>query len=216
METSSALQYIEQYLLDELSPVGLGSFSTENRWKNEAKPEVSTSQSQSLYSQASSSDSCLTASNFNSLDVDDFFKFSPKFPGFEFESKPQFVHLTTPNSFSSNANAFNFQVKPQIARVSAVKPHASSNSEPENSNSGEKSKHYRGVRQRPWGSSQLRSEIPHGKKGKRSRDDGDGGDESQVKSVKREKDDDATKARDNGDATSDAVNMDVVFGFGIG
>ncbi|KAK8603570.1 hypothetical protein V6N13_096045 [Hibiscus sabdariffa] len=115
METSSALQYIEQYLLDELSPVGLGSFSTENRWKNEAKPEVSTSQSQSLYSQASSSDSCLTASNFNSLDVDDFFKFSPKFPGFEFESKPQFVHLTTPNSFSSNANAFNFQRSPTKA-----------------------------------------------------------------------------------------------------
>ncbi|KAE8661841.1 ERF105 protein [Hibiscus syriacus] len=183
METSSALQYIERCLLDEFYPPELESFSPENQWKEASKPEVSTSQSQSFYSQTSSSGSCVTVSNFNSVDGDDFFNFSPKFPGFEFESRPQSVDLTTPKPFSSNANAFGFQVKPQIAKISAVKPQASSNSSsnsrnrkpslkislphkvewihfgkpdltnavPENSNSEEKNKHYRGVRQRPWG-----------------------------------------------------------------
>ncbi|XVE65147.1 hypothetical protein DITRI_Ditri07aG0157900 [Diplodiscus trichospermus] len=186
-EVSSVLQYIKQYLLDELSPVGSRSFSSENQWINEAKPEVSISQSESLHSQTSSSDSSFTVSNFNCLDDDDdFFKFSPNFPGFEsngsdvfeFESKPQIIDLTTPEPLSSNA--FEFEVKPQIAELSAAKPQLSSNSrsqnrkpslkislphkvewiqfgkpdltkaEPKKSNSEDK-KHYRGVRQRPWG-----------------------------------------------------------------
>ncbi|KAK8483826.1 hypothetical protein V6N13_073406 [Hibiscus sabdariffa] len=176
METSSALQYIEQYLLDESSPAESESFSTANQWKNESKSEVSTSRSRSFYSQTSSSGSSVTVSNFNSVNDDDFFNFSPKFPGFEFESKPQFVDLTTPKPFSSNAYAFGFEAKPQITKISAAKPHAShnrkpslkislpqkvqwihfgkpdlTNAEPESSNSDEKSKHYRGVRQRPWG-----------------------------------------------------------------
>ncbi|EOY24239.1 Ethylene response factor 5, putative [Theobroma cacao] len=193
METSSevscALQYIKQYLLDEFSPVGLGStFSCKYQWITEAKPEVSTSQSESLYSQTSSSDSSLTVSNFNCLDDDDFFRFSPHFPGFKpngsdvfkFESKPQIVDLTTPKSLSSNASAFEFEEKPQIVALSATNPQASLNSssqnrkpslkislpnkvewiqfgkpdlaqvEPKNSNSEDR-KHYRGVRQRPWG-----------------------------------------------------------------
>ncbi|XVE57594.1 hypothetical protein DITRI_Ditri04bG0102700 [Diplodiscus trichospermus] len=190
METSvsSALQYIKQYLLDEFSPVGLGSFSTEIQWITEPKPEVSTSQSESLYSQTSSSDSSLTVSNFYCLNDDDFFKFSPSILGFEsngsdvfeFESKPQITDLTTPKSLSSNAGAFQSEVKPQIVKRPAAKPQVSSNGnsqnrkpslqillpqkvewiqfgkpdstqeERKNSNSGDK-KHYRGVRQRPWG-----------------------------------------------------------------
>ncbi|KAK5777512.1 hypothetical protein PVK06_045479 [Gossypium arboreum] len=128
-EVSSALQYIEQYLLDEnqFTPAGLGSFSTANQWINEPIPEVSTSPSQSLCSQTSTSDSCLTLSNFNCLDVDDFFNFSPNFPGFEsnrmdvfeFDSKPQFIHLTAPKPF---------EFAPQITELSAVKPPAPSNS----------------------------------------------------------------------------------------
>ncbi|GMJ06097.1 ethylene responsive element binding factor 5, ETHYLENE RESPONSIVE ELEMENT BINDING FACTOR 5 [Hibiscus trionum] len=267
METCSALQYIERYLLDEFTPVESESFSTENQWKNESKSEVSTSRSSSF-------GSCVTVSNFNSVDDDDFFNFSPKFPGFEFESKSQFIDLTTPMPFSSNANAFAFEVKPQIAKISAAKPQASQNRKPslkillpnkvewihfgkpdltnaetQTSNSGEKSKHYRGVRQRPWGkfAAEIRDPTRKGARvwlgtfdtaieaakaydraafklrgskailnfpleagrlnvtavdgeRKRSRDDDGAAEESQVKAVKKENDDDVTKARDNGDA----------------
>ncbi|XWS38626.1 hypothetical protein CRYUN_Cryun19dG0146800 [Craigia yunnanensis] len=135
-EVSNALQYIKHYLLDEFSPVVFGSFSSENQWINEAKPEVSTSQSESLYSQTPSSDSSLTVFNFNCLDDDDFFKFSPNFPGFEpngsnvfeFESKPQIIDLTTPKPLSSNAGAFEFEVKPEISELSMAKPQVYSNS----------------------------------------------------------------------------------------
>ncbi|XVF10890.1 hypothetical protein REPUB_Repub07fG0222400 [Reevesia pubescens] len=171
-EVSTALQYIRQYLLDELSPVGFGSFSSENQsiTESNSKTEVSTS----------SSNSFLTVSNFNCVDDDDFFKISPSFPGFEYESKPQILDLTSPKPLSSNASAFGFEVEPQIAEFSATKRQVSSNSssqnrkpslkislpnkvewiqfgkpyltkaEPKNTNSEDK-KHYRGVRQRPWG-----------------------------------------------------------------
>ncbi|XP_022735991.1 ethylene-responsive transcription factor 5-like [Durio zibethinus] len=180
-EVSSVLQYIKQHLLDEFSPVGLGSFSSENQWITEPKPEVSTSQT-------SSSDSSLTVSNFNCFDDDDFFKFPHKFPGFEsngsgvfeFESKPQIINLTTPKPLSSNAFAFKFEVKPQIVELSATKPPIYSNSSCQNrkpslkislphkvewiqfgkqdlthtkpkNSNSEDNKHYRGVRRRPWG-----------------------------------------------------------------
>ncbi|XP_022718559.1 ethylene-responsive transcription factor 5-like [Durio zibethinus] len=185
-EVSSALYYIEQYLLDEFSPVGLGSFSGENQWITEPKPEISTSQSESLYSQTSSSESSLTVSNFDCLNDDDFFRFSPNLfqsngsDVFEFESKPQIIDLTTPKCLSSNAGTSEFVVKPQIVELSLEKPQVSSNSssenrkpslnislphkvewiqfgkpdltqaEPKNSKS-ENKRHYRGVRQRPWG-----------------------------------------------------------------
>ncbi|GMJ04846.1 ethylene responsive element binding factor 5, ETHYLENE RESPONSIVE ELEMENT BINDING FACTOR 5 [Hibiscus trionum] len=149
-EVSNALQYIKRYLLDESSPVGSRSFSSE------PKPPVSTSES--LYSQTSTS-------GFNSLDDDDFFHFSPDFIGFQFESKPK--------SFPSTACAFEFQVKPRIASLYVAKPKASSNSSSRNRKPSlnislppkveqiqfgtpdlthaEPKKHYRGVRQRPWG-----------------------------------------------------------------
>ncbi|MBA0862399.1 hypothetical protein Goshw_007958 [Gossypium schwendimanii] len=182
-EVSSRLQYIEQYLLDEnqFPPVGLWSFSNENQWTNYPKSEVSNSQSHSLYSQTSTSDSCLTASNFNSLDEDDFFNFTTNFPGFEsnqsdvfeFDSKPQFIYLTTPKPLTSDATACEFRVKSRSSSNSTSNSQSRKPSlkislphkvewiqfgkpdltevKPKNSNTEEKSKHYRGVRQRPWG-----------------------------------------------------------------
>ncbi|KAE8678013.1 Detected protein of unknown function [Hibiscus syriacus] len=165
-EVSSTLQYIKRYLLDELSPVGLGSFSTQNQWITETKPQVSTSKLE-----ISSSDSSLTVSDFNSVDDNDFFQFSPNFLGFQFESKPKVIDLTTPKSFSSNAGAFGFEFKPQT--LSAAKPEVSSNSSSRTRKpslkislppkveqiqfgtpdltQAEPKKHYRGVRRRPWG-----------------------------------------------------------------
>ncbi|XP_039030063.1 ethylene-responsive transcription factor 5-like isoform X2 [Hibiscus syriacus] len=180
-EVSSALQYIKHYLLDELSPVGLGKFSSENQWINEAISQVSTAKPESLYSQTSSCCSSLTEASFNCLEEDDFFKFSPNFSGFqpngnnvfEFESKPHIIDLTTPTPLSSNGISLEFEAKPQITQVSLSsdsrirKPSLKislpqkvewiqfdkpdlTRPEPKESNSGDK-KHYRGVRQRPWG-----------------------------------------------------------------
>ncbi|KAK8650233.1 hypothetical protein V6N13_139879 [Hibiscus sabdariffa] len=153
METSSevwsALQYIKHYLLDELSPVGLGDQN----------------QSESLYSQTSSSGSCLTetGSGFNLLEDDDFFRFSPNFPEtsvFEFDSKPQIIHLITPfkpefTQLSSTCNSkvgkpsLKISLPHKVEWIQFDKPDLTP-SEPSNSNSEDK-KHYRGVRQRPWG-----------------------------------------------------------------
>ncbi|MBA0851811.1 hypothetical protein Goshw_026675 [Gossypium schwendimanii] len=284
-EVISALQHIKQYLLGEFSPVELGSVSSGNQWLPESKPRVSTSGSESLLS----SDSSLTVSNFNCLDDDDdFFQFSTDFPGFQFESKPQIIDLTTPKSLSLNAGAFEFEVKPQIAQISTTKHKVSSNSssqnrkrslkislphkkeqiqfgksdlaqaEPRVSNSEDK-KHYRGVRQRPWGkfAAEIRDPTRRGSRmwlgtfetaieaakaydrtafklrgskailnfpleagtsdtsaddleRKRSRDDGES-EERQVKAVKREKDDEVTKTRENCEVPLTPSNWNAFF-----
>ncbi|KAE8678015.1 Detected protein of unknown function [Hibiscus syriacus] len=140
-EVSSTLQYIKRYLLDELSPVGLGSFSTQNQWITETKPQVSTSKSET-----SCSDSSLT-------------------------SKPKIIDIATPKSFSSNAGAFGFEFKPQTlsaAKPEVSSNSSSRNRKPSlkislppkveqiqfgtpDLTQAEPKKHYRGVRRRPWG-----------------------------------------------------------------
>ncbi|GMJ08101.1 hypothetical protein HRI_004479300 [Hibiscus trionum] len=97
----STLQYIKQYLLDEFSPVGLGSFSSENKWITEAKPQASTSESDALYSQTSTSDSSLSVSDFDSVDNDDFSRFSAG--AFEFQVKHHIFPSAKPR-FSSNSS----------------------------------------------------------------------------------------------------------------
>ncbi|KDP39919.1 hypothetical protein JCGZ_03450 [Jatropha curcas] len=157
-QLTSALELIEQHLLgDLLSPV-----------------------SSSCSSSTSSTDSSISISDyFNPNDTDDdFLQFEakPQFIDlttpksfefdsnslFEFESKPQI-----PQSFgitqSNNKDFFDFDSKPQIQvnRKPSLKislpnktewiQFAKSNQEPVQSNSVEEKRHYRGVRQRPWG-----------------------------------------------------------------
>ncbi|KAK8510849.1 hypothetical protein V6N13_097586 [Hibiscus sabdariffa] len=150
-EVSSALQYIKHYLLDELSPVQ----------NQRIKPQVSTFQSESLYSQTSSTgSSCLTVTEtgFNRLEDDDFF--FPETSVFEFESKPQIIHLITPKAsettqLSSSCNSkvwkplLTVSLPHKVEWIQFDKPDLT-RSEPRKSNPQDK-RHYRGVRQRPWG-----------------------------------------------------------------
>ncbi|GMI63965.1 ethylene responsive element binding factor 5, ETHYLENE RESPONSIVE ELEMENT BINDING FACTOR 5 [Hibiscus trionum] len=148
MEASSevsTLQYIKQYLLDEFSPVGLGSFSYENQWITEAKLQASTSESDPLYSQTSTSDSSLSISDFDSVDDDDFSRFSAG--AFEFQLKPQIFPAAKPR-FSSNSSPQNrkpslkISLPPNVEQIRFGTPDLTQ---------AEPKKHYRGVRQRPWG-----------------------------------------------------------------
>ncbi|KAK8578955.1 hypothetical protein V6N13_142203 [Hibiscus sabdariffa] len=81
----------------------------------------------------------------------DFFHFSPNSLAFQFHSKPKLIHL--------NASAFHFDVKPPPPKP---KPSNSHNRKPSLNISlppkltpdlphADPNKHYRGVRQRPWG-----------------------------------------------------------------
>ncbi|KAK8626200.1 hypothetical protein V6N13_133851 [Hibiscus sabdariffa] len=143
-EVSSTLQFIKQHLLDEFSPVGLPSFSSDNQWITEANPQVSTS-----YSQNSSSASSLTVSDFNSVDDDDFSRFSPDFLGFQFDSKPQLLSAAAAKpKFSSSSSSQNrkpllkIALPPKAEQIRFGAPDLAQ---------AEPKKHYRGVRQRPWG-----------------------------------------------------------------
>ncbi|KAI4315217.1 hypothetical protein L6164_028050 [Bauhinia variegata] len=197
----SALEQIKLHLLGELSPVGtfstaLCSSPTENLWFDEANLADSTSQSDSLCSQSSSSASSTNVSDYFTEIFDFPMNSMPSAENqvnlFEIESKPQVIDLSTPkmeteisqlhNNFSqfesnsqSNSGIFEFQ-----PRTQNVEKKAQSNRKPSlqisvpkktewiqfgnpdeqqefpemfeqnNSNQADK-RHYRGVRQRPWG-----------------------------------------------------------------
>ncbi|GLT91106.1 hypothetical protein SLE2022_090130 [Rubroshorea leprosula] len=165
-ELSSALELIEFHLFGELSPIGGFSGSI----VSEAKPDVSS----------------ISKVDSECLGTSDFFEFSPNLTSFpingsdifEFESKAEFVDLTTPGNHDSrsesNAAAFEFGVKPEVhtktssekrkpsLKISLPKEtewtqFADPKSQPDQALAkakkpkAEESRHYRGVRQRPWG-----------------------------------------------------------------
>lgn len=173
-----ALGFIEQHLFGENYPLGKsyaefinsGSDFTASQWMEEPRVQISSSQTSTSGSYATTSDySCLNTNAF-----------------FEFDSKPQTVDVVAPVSSESTTDSFEFDLKPQFESNNYFsefesKPNKSSKSnpqsgrkpslkispptktgwlnftgqkkdpEPQNSNVKEEKTHYRGVRQRPWG-----------------------------------------------------------------
>ncbi|KAF2315070.1 hypothetical protein GH714_038099 [Hevea brasiliensis] len=108
-QVASALEIIEQHLLgDLLSPVGISCSSSASTTSliDNVNMELSSSQSVSDCSRASSSDSAFSIDDYFNFDnIDDDF--------FEFEAKPQIIPLTTAKSSDSNSS-FEFDSKPQL------------------------------------------------------------------------------------------------------
>uniref|UniRef100_A0A5B7BJB1 Putative ethylene-responsive transcription factor 5 n=1 Tax=Davidia involucrata TaxID=16924 RepID=A0A5B7BJB1_DAVIN len=142
------------------------------------KSEVSSSQSDSFCcSQMSSSDSPITISDYlisDEVNHTDIFNFVPNSINFEqnqcdffeFESKPQIIDLTTPKSLNLNfqsgsQSSFNDRKPSLKIDLRPVKKmerlEFSESTQPstvvsvQKPSNTEESRHYRGVRQRPWG-----------------------------------------------------------------
>uniref|UniRef100_A0A5B7A439 AP2/ERF domain-containing protein n=1 Tax=Davidia involucrata TaxID=16924 RepID=A0A5B7A439_DAVIN len=142
------------------------------------KSEVSSSQSDSFCcSQMSSSDSPITISDYlisDEVNHTDIFNFVPNSINFEqnqcdffeFESKPQIIDLTTPKSLNLNfqsgsQSSFNDRKPslkidlPPVKKLERLEfPESTQPStvvSVQKPSNAEERKHYRGVRQRPWG-----------------------------------------------------------------
>ncbi|PON64581.1 AP2/ERF transcription factor [Parasponia andersonii] len=175
---ASKLEYIKQHLLGDFSPVGVSNFD-QNEWSSEVNTGFSTSQSDSLCSKTSSSDSMIGVSSyfeFTSSEIrfepnaNEFFDFEPK-PDlidlstsesrnltsrssnssfefeFEFESKPQILHRTSSQSNRKPSLTISLPLKTEWIQFGAPNPQVSV----QKPLAEEDRKHYRGVRQRPWG-----------------------------------------------------------------
>lgn len=176
----TALELIKQHLFGELSPIGssvtdlsnTSSIFTSFDCSSSVKTEVTTSQSDSLCSQTSSCESSNVISNFlnsNEVNMTYLFDFVPKSINFEqngtdffeFESKPQIIDLTSPNSSSlSSSSLSSIDRRPSLKLDlppgkkfewlefgEPAKPVVSV----QKSSTTEERQHYRGVRRRPWG-----------------------------------------------------------------
>ncbi|KAJ1391712.1 DNA-binding domain superfamily [Sesbania bispinosa] len=163
----SALNRIKLHLLGELSPLPQRTSSTEhtqnNLWFQFDESNTASSQSDSLCSQSSSSDSSSYLTELLDLPTDSM--------PFVFEFKPQIIDLeaeTSPFDFSFS----NAQAKSDPGSQAVEKKQTQSNRKPslqislpkktewihfgeaevqEMAAQPEEKKHYRGVRQRPWG-----------------------------------------------------------------
>ncbi|XP_027335357.1 ethylene-responsive transcription factor 5 [Abrus precatorius] len=152
----SALNRIKLHLLGELSPLPI-SQNEQQPWFQFHQTNPSPSKSQS-----SSSDSSISLNHY----FTDLLEAETQVPLFEFDSKPQVIDLQTPKPLASNSSSSPQQSqekKPQLTRKPSLQISLPNKTEwiqfgnpdpnPEvfvKQNQPEK-KHYRGVRQRPWG-----------------------------------------------------------------
>jgi len=140
----SALNRIKLHLLGELSPLA----TPQNKQPSSQFNETNNSPSQS-----SSSDSCLSFDHY----LTELLEPEIQLPLFEFDSKPQIIDLDTPKPLTSVHKKPQSNRKPslQISLPKKTEWIQFGNPDPNPAvvlpeNQPEK-KHYRGVRQRPWG-----------------------------------------------------------------
>ncbi|KAG5039820.1 hypothetical protein AAZX31_05G061400 [Glycine max] len=132
----SALKRIKLHLLGELSPL--------------ATPQNKFDQTNPSPSESSNSESSSISLNHYFTDL---LEPEIEFPLFEFDSKPQVIDLETPKTLISAEKKPQFNRKPSLLIAVPKKTEWIQFGNPEVAapeNQPEK-KHYRGVRQRPWG-----------------------------------------------------------------
>ncbi|RDX99656.1 Ethylene-responsive transcription factor 5, partial [Mucuna pruriens] len=145
----SALKRIKLHLLGELSPLGTP--------QNKQQPWFEFDEANPSPSQSSTSDSGISLNHY----FTDLLQPETQFPLFEFDSRPQIINLETPKPLKSET----VQKKGQLNRKPSLQISLPNKTEwirfgnpdpnpevevvpPENQ---PEKKHYRGVRQRPWG-----------------------------------------------------------------
>ncbi|CAB4309924.1 unnamed protein product [Prunus armeniaca] len=177
LDQVSALELIKNHLLGEFSPAAKSSVTElsdsassfpQNQWSPEANSDLSRSQSDSLCSKSSSTfDSSIEISDY--LNSNEIFEFEFNSTDFlDFEAKPQVIDLTTPkvrrfepqllnrtppkpaNPTRKPALTVSLPNKTEWIHFASSDPAMKAPVQKSSSNE-EKKKHYRGVRQRPWG-----------------------------------------------------------------
>ncbi|TKY55486.1 Ethylene-responsive transcription factor 5 [Spatholobus suberectus] len=139
----SALNRIKLHLLGELSPL--------NTPQQQQQPWFEFEETNPSPSQSSTSDSSISLNHY----FTELLAPETQFPLFEFDSKPQIIDLETPKPFKPSSNQQLFEKKAQLNRKPSLQISLPKKTEwirfgnPE-APAPEK-KHYRGVRQRPWG-----------------------------------------------------------------
>ncbi|KAL2321535.1 hypothetical protein Fmac_025914 [Flemingia macrophylla] len=145
----SALNRIKMHLLGELSPLntpqGKHNHHQQTWFQSNPSPPRSSNSDSSI-----SLDHCFT----------ELLEPQAQFPLFEFDSNPQLIDLETPKTFNSSSNQqgekkgqLNRKPSLQISLPKKTEWIQFGNPDPEAAAPAaeEEKKHYRGVRQRPWG-----------------------------------------------------------------
>ncbi|XP_002534390.2 ethylene-responsive transcription factor 5 [Ricinus communis] len=178
-EVASALNHIKQHLLgDLLSPVAAATSSSTSNLHLSSTSQSDSNCSSAIDSvipiniidddffEFEAKPQIISLATSNSSDSSTSFEFNSKPSLLEFESKPQFVPQSSNENFfgfesTIRNNLFHFETKPKINRKPSLQislpkktewiQFGKPNQQPAIQSNDEEKKHYRGVRQRPWG-----------------------------------------------------------------